>query len=98
MPRKNLIDWSINLSFDKTLGWCTLLPLPSINCIILIALSCAAFINSGIIEIIEETNNGLIPLPLICQSLWFFITSFEILFPRAIYSNSRWCFSSSFVF
>ena len=49
---------------------------------------------------IAAANLGsiLIPLPLlgVCKSLSFFIISFKILFSRAIDSNSRWCFSSSF--
>ena len=49
---------------DNTLGLYTLLPLPSINCFILFAASGDAFINLGIIEIIVETNKGLVPIPL----------------------------------
>ena len=64
LPRKNLIDWSINLSSNKTFDSSTLLPLPLIYCLILFTATDAIFINSGIIEIIEETNKGLIPLPL----------------------------------
>ena len=75
MPSKNLIDLSINLSSDKTLGSSIFIPSVSINCFILFAASGSAFINSGIIAIIEETNKGLIPLPLICKSLSFFISS-----------------------
>ena len=59
---KNLIVRLINLSSDITFGLSILLP--SINCFILYAASGDSFINSGIIEIIEETNKGLIPLQL----------------------------------
>ena len=79
MPRKKLIDLLINSSSDKTLDLSTLLP--SINWFILFAASGATFINSGIIEIIVETIKGLIPLPLICKSLSFFITSLSIFPP-----------------
>ena len=46
------------------MGLSTLLPLLSINCFILFAASGTAFINSEITEIIDETNKGLIPVPL----------------------------------
>ena len=66
---KNLIDRLINSSSDITFGLSTLLPLPSINCLILFAASGDDFINSGIIEIIEETNQGLIQLRLVYSGL-----------------------------
>ena len=97
MPRKNLIHSSINLSSDTTFGSSILIHSPLINCFMLFTASGTSFINSGIIEIIEETNKKLIPVLLICKLSSCFITSFVILFPRAIDSNSRWCFSSSFV-
>ena len=78
------------------MGSSTLLPLPSNNCSILFAASGTAFINFGIIEIIEETNKGLILLPLICKWLLFLITSVSIFFPWAICSSALFCLCCSF--
>ena len=77
-----------------------LFPSPLIKVVIVLT---AKGINSIAAEtrlIIAATNLGsiVIPLPLVgvCKSISFFIISFEIPFPRAIDSNSRCCFSSSF--